>query len=376
MTSTFRTESINRIGGELELSPADFLRPDLPPLPRFFPQRNHLYLDTGRSAIYLALVDIIERGGRREAWLPRYHCPSVLMPFKLLGFKLNFYTCGSDLDSPSGLPEVFDGETFFFIHYFGQKNRAVCRYLESAPGKHFVIEDCVQSLLTQGVGKQGYSVYSFRKFLPLPDGALLASDLPLALAPIAPPDESFVSQRLIGKLIRNKGEEKDFLDLFAQAERMINRFTGPREMSFLSRYLLDRIDLVDVAERRRNNFLFLSRLLEKAGLDYELLHPLFDSIEPGEVPLGMPVVVAPHLRDRLREYLILQKIYCPVHWPLGSGEGTDGIVELKLSRSLLTLPVDQGQDSTAMAYLIEKVTYFFNAIGKYIRELSDASECN
>jgi hypothetical protein len=140
---------------------------------------------------------------------------------------------------------------------------------------------------------------------------------------------------------------------------MIDRFAGPREMSFLSRFLLARIDLVDAAERRRNSFLLLTRLLEKAGLDYELLHPLFDSIGPSEVPLGMPVVVAPHLRDQLREYLVLQRIYCPVHWPLESGEGTAGSVELKLSRSLLTLPIDQRQDRQAMEYLTENIIDFF-----------------
>lgn len=72
----------------------------------------------------------------------------------------------------------------------------------------------------------------------------------------------------------------------------------------------------------------------------------------------MPVVAAPHLRDRLREYLALHRIYCSVHWPLESVTGAAGSAELKLSRSMLTLPVDQGLDNTALYYLFEKINDF------------------
>ena len=180
MTWTSRFDEKYRVGGEFGLTPADFLKPvtGTPELPR---KKYCLYLDTGRSAIYVALLNILRQGGKKEAWLPRYCCESVLLPFIHLGFRLYFYSSGPDLNTPAGLPTSLEGKTFLFIHYFGKTNRPVLRYLEKMKerGDFFVIEDCVQALLSSDVGTHDFVVYSYRKFFPQPDGALLASDFPL-----------------------------------------------------------------------------------------------------------------------------------------------------------------------------------------------------
>jgi len=92
MTSTFPPEAGRRIGGEFGLTPTDFLQPEQDDRLLRPSKRHYLYLDTGRSAIYAALLAIILRGGRKEAWLPRYCCRSVLLPFDLLGFRIYFYS--------------------------------------------------------------------------------------------------------------------------------------------------------------------------------------------------------------------------------------------------------------------------------------------
>lgn len=349
-----------RLGGELELAGEDFLEPQIIDS-NYLQKKHHLFLDTGRSAIYIALQSVIQQGGKREAWLPRYCCKSILLPFKQLGFKLKYYSLGIDLQSPEDLPEKMDGEVFLFIHYFGKRNQVILNYLERMKRQQhfFVIEDCVQSLLNKEIGTHDFAVYSYRKFFPQPDGALLTSDFSLANENILPANETFVSQRLIGKLIRNKGVEGLYLDLFAKSEEIIDNSICPREMSYLSQYLLDRTDPVAIAAKRRDNFFYLTQLLQTRAFDYNLIHPLFDSIENGEVPLGMPVVITPAYRDKIRDFLIILQVYCPIHWPIDTNEAGSWKNELQLSRSLLTLPLDQRIDRYALQYLVGKISSFF-----------------
>jgi hypothetical protein len=51
------------------------------------------------------------------------------------------------------------------------------------------------------------------------------------------------------------------------------------------------------------------------------------------------IVIAniPELRDELREYLIVSKIYPPIHWQLA--EDAD-VTALDLSRRIMTIPAD------------------------------------
>jgi hypothetical protein len=202
-------------------------------------------------------------------------------------------------------------------------------------------------------------VYSYRKFFPQPDGALLASDFPLDSDTLAPADEAFVSRRLIGKLIRGEGDADLSLSLFARAEEIIDSSICPREMSCLSHYLLARTDFAAIARKRRANYFYLVHALKQVALEYDLIHPLFNSLEDNEVPLGLPVVINPVYRNRLRNFLISQQVYCPVHWPLEAEESISWKDELELSRSLLTLPLDQRLDYAALDYLVERLSQFF-----------------
>lgn len=360
MTWDLKHRPVFRIGGELSLSANDFLKPKLQQ-PDILRKKNHLHLDTGRSAIYVALVNIVRLGGKREAWLPGYCCPSVLVPFNALGFKLHFYFMGTNLDSPSGLPSRLNGQTFFFIHYFGKTNRAILNYLEQMKLQYrfFIIEDCVHALFNPNLGACDFAVYSYRKFLPQPDGALLLSKFPITTGSLAPADEAFFSRRLIAKLIRNSAEEELYLSMLKQAEETIDGLPCPRKMSLVSRFLLARTDGADIARRRRSNFQYLQDSLKQLAYDYELIHPLFTSLSPGEVPLGLPVVVDPAYRDKLRAFLSSKHIYCPVHWPLDTGELPVREGEARLSRSLLTLPIDQTLAEPELDYLLGQISRFF-----------------
>jgi dTDP-4-amino-4,6-dideoxygalactose transaminase len=352
-----------RIGGEFELSVEQVAaerRGGLPNLPR----PVNLWVDAGRSAIHLALQDALARGAPPVAWLPAYSCPSVVQPFRSLGFRIHYYSqCGTLDGPPAGLPDRPEGGVLLFIHYFGGKNRAMTAWLEQGGGRGLhVIEDCVQAGLSPGVGRWGdYAIASYRKFLPVPDGALLACDGPVRI-PLAMPDEAFVSTKTVARLLRNYGRDEDlYLRLFEESEAWLDDSTTPRRASWLSAYLLERLDIAAAGARRRENYRYLHKLLETRGLSARGLRPLPLTLEDGDVPIGYPVVVEGGKRNALRRLLSIHKIYCPIHWHLPHLESEPGWdAEKGLSDVLLTLPIDQRMDSAHIHYLVDRLDRFFD----------------
>lgn len=356
---------MHRIGGEFEISIDDLMSPSITDEIFYNTMPNHVSLDTGRSSLYIALKSILKLKGKKIAWLPIYTCSSVIHPFQRCGFEIHFYSMGTDLQSPSRLPDRLDGETFLFIHYFGKRNEAILNWLteKTKDSSFFIIEDCVQALLTEGVGEWGdFSITSYRKFLPLPDGAMLCSNYPVDMTTIKQPNEEYISRKAVGKLLRQySADDEMFIRLFTEAEEIIDTEIQPRSMSWISNYLLKRVNLEMVTEKRRYNWLTLKEILDTGRLNEYSVHPLFNVIHDGEVPLGFPIIINNGDRDKLRQYLASKNIFCPIHWPLINKfyNNTSIKTELRLSESILTLPIDQRIDQKNLEYMAEQILAFY-----------------
>ncbi len=353
-----------RIGGEIEISPALLAVPSFASIPAL-PKPNTIWLDTGRSALYLALLEIIRRGGTKRAWLPAYVCGSVVAAFKALDFELRFYPVGSRLEGPRFPDEIAKGDAFLYVHYFGHPNTAAVDWLKQVnyEGNFFVIEDCVQASLNTGVGAVGdYAITSYRKFVPQPDGALLGSSAPIESL-LHEPDEAFISAKFLGKLLRHEvaQNQEAFLALFGEAEDRLEQGFMPRKMSWLSRYLMSRTDIGVVSKVRRRNWHDLADHFKANPWMGKVMTPIFEHLGDGAVPLGFPVSIQGGKRDRLRRHLADNHIYCPVHWELPHlQEDAAWRDELELSRSILTLPIDQRLELSHVTYMVQSIKTFFD----------------
>jgi hypothetical protein len=352
------------IGGEFELNTdilaqGSFSRP--------VSDMNFIYTDLGRSAIYLALQAILQHGGSKQAWLPAYCCSTVMLPFRELGFDINFYSMGHDLKTPAGLPTQLNDCTFLYIHYFGTKNVAIIDWLAKQMTRKencFVIEDCVQASLSDNVGFYGdFSVRSYRKFLPQPDGALLAYTHPFDYQ-LAQSNEAFISRKVVGKLLRGSDRnESNFLALFDESEQIIDQNVTPRHMSWISNYLSAKTDIDSIKRQRRKNWLCFHSQLQESSIYDNLIQPLFPNLEEGAVPLGYPVFVRHNLRNELRSYLMQNNIFCPIHWAIEEDNyaGYDDIgAEKEISLAILTLPIDQRITDKMLQYMLKTIEAFFN----------------
>ncbi len=86
-------------------------------------------------------------------------------------------------------------------------------------------------------------------------------------------------------------------------------------MDSLSKTLLAKLDIDSVKEKRRGNAEYLHNSL----LNMAVAKPLISDPDFGrDCPLFVPVVVEAAYRDRLRDHLVSNGVYCPIHWPVPS----------------------------------------------------------
>lgn len=357
----------SRIGGDFEITPALVLakRGAAPSLR--LPELPCLWTGLGRSALLIAAAAIRHRGGRPRVWLPAFACGSVSQPFLQAGFELKYYSGSTSLTGEeSPLPQPDTGDTLLFIHYFGHPNKVMLKIAaELRAAGVWIIEDAVQASLAPGlVEHSDFAVTSYRKFLPVIDGAVLISRSPVDLLGIglelSPPDETFVSGRLVAKILRGvNAAASDFLALLDRTEGSLEGTIVPRQTSWLSSWVMGQLDLDGVIARRRANWLTLSQRIADSSLAHHV-HVVFNELEDDVVPLGFPVRVADGRRDDLRAYLREKDIFCAMHWPLDHLPANEAFErERGLERSLLTLPVDQRMSVEDVHRLVVELTGFF-----------------
>lgn len=75
-----------------------------------------------------------------------------------------------------------------------------------------------------------------------------------------------------------------------------------------------------------------------------------------QVPIFCPI--KSRMRDELKDYLIINHIYCPTHWPLYDELK---IYEVALNNSIeeLTIPIDQRYSEEDMRYIADKIINFY-----------------
>ncbi|MCI9176213.1 MAG: hypothetical protein HFH49_15030 [Lachnospiraceae bacterium] len=134
-----------------------------------------------------------------------------------------------------------------------------------------------------------------------------------------------------------------YREIFAEEEESLNRQKGVYGMSVLSEFLLSHFPITPMCERRRKNAAFLSKELTRLGYDIAV------KAEAPEVLLALPVYAAE--RDRLRERMMEQRVYCAVHWPL-ERPAVSGDARW-MEKHMISLPIDQRYGEEEMEYLLK-----------------------
>ena len=88
---------------------------------------------------------------------------------------------------------------------------------------------------------------------------------------------------------------------------------------------------------------------------------LFPELKDGNCPMFVPILVPERKRNELRQYLIENEIYCPVHWPLSSYHVLEDR-ERFIYDNELSLVCDQRYDKNDMARIVEAINDFWKDV--------------
>lgn len=325
-----------------------------------------------RNGIYHALKALrLSRGA--HVLVPAYVCTAAVEPFAAFGAEVEFYEIGRDCKP--NLAEIESRicsrtEAILAVHYFGfpQNIRAIRDICDRH--KLALIEDCAHVLTGDVEGTPlgtfgDASVFSWRKFLPLYDGAELRLNRRSASLDVSWNKESVpftlkVAKSLLDRILEQSSDGT--IRLFSTVLEYLRRLWRQanaipidqpllqldsnkasfdpslvnQRISRVSRFLLRHSEIPAVVIKRRENFLFLQQgLLGLEGI--QPLHPnlpanvcpwvyplFFDGIANAHFPLremGIPAVtwggVRPQGLDPGRyphaDFLYDNLVFLPVH---------------------------------------------------------------
>jgi hypothetical protein len=236
------------------------------------------------------------------------------------------------------------------LHYFGWLNPASAVLRSQGAASFHLVEDFSHALLSEWGNveerREGLHLFfSARKLGPAPLGGWCTAEA----EPGKPSTEMELAawRSLAARLLK-----RDYLaspdaavdpkveDLYLSAFEAVESFLNARpDEAALPAFVLDLVaglDWQDIAERRRSNWMTVHDLL--AGT----VEPLAPDLPSDTVPLGYVVRLDEEKRDNVRRALADRRIFCPVHWPLPKEVDRRRFPEARrLSRTLLTLPIDQ-----------------------------------
>ncbi len=325
------------------------------------PKGKKLFTMSGREAI-TQIIKSLKFKKEEKIFLPSYLCESVLNPFQKKSIKTIFYKIKNNLEIDlNDIIEKIDNNTkaILIIHYFGFLQPI--NIMKELKNKLFVIEDITHSILSANPGKTSGSIgdisfASFRKLLPIPDGAVISyNNENIKIPKLAKVDLShmwYTNFRELGmyyrgNFIRNGDafSKKISQIYFQKSEELLEEiYQNPCNISKISMTIFNKLNIKEIIKQRRENFLNIQKF------NNHIIKPIFPKLKKGICPLGFPILS--NNRNELRDYLIKNKIYPPIHWNLPNIINKDEFkVSWEISNKELTIPIDHRYNKFHLNYI-------------------------
>lgn len=293
---------------------------------------------SGRTALEAIIRDILRDYDIKTAYLPSYCCHTMIEPFLRHGLKVEFYP----VDYKDGSLHISCNDNkhdvTLVLDYFGFHG-----YAPESLSDTVTIRDLTHSLLSANSHelKSDYTFASFRKWGAVAGAAIACKSEGKFHSSECQNEtnDKYIDIRkraysLKASYINGKIENKPFLDLFCNAEELLE--VDYAEYAADNESLNAAAELKRYAQSRRENANML--LVGLSGS--KLIMPMFPVMHTGDVPLFVPVLVNEGLRDALKKHLIDNRVYCPMHWPL-SELHTVSSEEKRIYEQELSLICDQ-----------------------------------
>ncbi len=333
-----------------------------------FPAKDTIFLNGGKACLTV-ICDYLRDHNIRRVLLPAYLCPTIVDTFESCGLSCDYYNIlpSFTIDIKDLERQLRDKQAIYFINYFGfAHSPSTLNYLSRLRrAGRILIEDNAQAgFLTDTTGDFAFN--SMRKLCPF-DGGYLKTEHDIKPYLTAykgienrrlPLIRQYRSQ-LRDYLFEDIGDRESLEALFEQAELF---------------YVHDRVVLGDEQERQEIEHLDWSAIKQVRRQNYTSLlksisgiiaiSPIFPALQPGNMPLGLPVYVSNGLRDQLNEYLGENGIGLTIHWEdlLSDPRLNGNAIAVEMTRNILTLAIDQYTSQKQLNFLSLKLAEFFAGV--------------
>ena len=292
--------------------------------------KDYQLLMSGRSAIDYVLNDFND--DIKIVYMPDYCCESMVQPFLDNNYEIKYYKAdvinnkySIDLDTKCSV--------FFAMSYFGYTSSNMDDFIEKFNQKGIiVIEDITHRLLCNDsyCHYSTYLIASLRKWFPIISGGLAVNvnnqfknDLSDYIVEDKFVDMKLKAMNLKRDYINNQiNDKKEYLELFSQSNEMILNYKH-KKIDDVSINILRHLDIDKIKKNRIDNCFMIENML-KDDKNIKLLY----RYQKGDCPLFVPILL--NNRDQIRNELINNNIYLPIHWPNFNNFEND-IYDLELS---------------------------------------------
>jgi len=297
-------------------------------------------------------------------FLPEFICRDIIEPLNEINVKIQYYKTNIDLSPdwtsvPSNTSDK--AHLFVLVHYFGFVNNLKMAKSECKKRELILLNDCAHifpffNSIINSISID--AVYSIRKFLPMPDGAILRlntnnkfSNDNIKLFKFS--NKSFLQWLIRNFLtIRHKQKLKNLIKI-KDKEIQENSYVKPVRISTYSlraiNYSINHSETY-VAIRRKNYELYLEHFKGLKGLTI-----IYSEITNNDCPYLFPLLLP---KNKSKIYRTLKNKIPISTWPKLPNEVLEkGISDKQniINRQLITLPVHQ----YLMKYDIEKIAQQF-----------------
>lgn len=303
---------------------------------------------SGRSALQSIIKDL---KNCRSVAMPSWCCDSILQPFIKAGIRIVFYPVYWE---DCLIQEYnFNCDALLVMDYFGYTGLN----LDLHGYQGAVIRDITHSLFSTTYSDADYFFGSLRKWCGVWTGGYAWAKDGHKLLVCDSSINDYVAFRrnaMIKKseYIGGKRTDKNYLEIYEQAEKYLET-VGIASADERDIKLALKMDIEGVTKQRRAN----AEVLRTAFKDYLVFKDLNDS----DCPMFVPIFVPNGKRDALRQYLVENDIYCPIHWSITNYHMLDK-KSLSLYENTLSLVCDQRYSVKDMYQIVETINSFWKGM--------------
>lgn len=327
---------------------------------------NRLLL-SGRTAIDFICQDLSYSRNITTVYMPAYCCDSMIFPFKNRDVNVLFY----DLVYEDGrvkcdIDTTLNVDILYICNYFGFSTGVDVDVVVNMQKKGvIVLYDRTHDLFNNKHTLSLISDYTFcslRKWVGIPTGAIVSKKngnfFQASLKECDFSESKYKGMRMKYDYLQGNAviDKEDFLRLFTAFNKRLSDNYQNYSIDKMSLRLLYEQDFELVRTRRQQN----AKLLYDGLSKLNNISVMFQ-YEDDSVPLFVPILVKKEIRNSLRDYLVSNKVYCPVHWPKSHSLLDLTRADIFYDREL-SLVCDQRYHERQMRRIVDLIKNYCNRI--------------